>query len=100
MEVGGTPFTLHAFRALSVKTSKGFTRRMFTVSGPALAAIAVAHAASPVFMIDATPTDPNVLAVIGKYVTDSDFIRLRNIRADSALAAKVRASQRFDDYRS
>jgi hypothetical protein len=73
---------------------------MFIVSGLALAAIAVAHAASPVFMIDATPTDPNVLAVIGKYVTDSDFVRLRDIGADSALAAKVRASQRFDDYRS
>ena len=74
--------------------------RMFTVSTVALAAIAVGHAASPVFMIDATPTDPRVLAVIGKYVTDSDFVRLRDIGADSALAAKVRASQRFDDYRS
>ena len=66
---------------------------MFTLSASALAA-------SPVFMIDATPTDPNVLAVIGKYVTDSDFVRLRDIGADAALAAKVRASQRFEYYRS
>jgi hypothetical protein len=51
-------------------------------------------------MIDATPADPNVLAVIAKYVTDSDFVRLRDIGADPALAAKVRASQRFDEYRS
>jgi hypothetical protein len=74
--------------------------RTLTVSGLALAAIVVAHAASPVFMIDATPTDPNALAIIAKYVTDSDFVRLRDIGADSALAAKVSASQRFDYYAS
>jgi hypothetical protein len=72
--------------------------RMFIVPGLALAAIAVAHAAGPAFMIDATPTDPNVLAIIAKYVTDSDFVRLRDLGADSALAAKVSASQRFDYY--
>lgn len=74
--------------------------RTLTICGLALTAIAVAHAASTVFMIDATPTDPSVLAVIRKYVTDSDFVRLRDIGADSVLAAKVKASQRFDDYRS
>ncbi len=74
--------------------------RMLTLSTLALAAITAAPAASPVFMIDATPTDPNVLRVIEKYVRDSDFVRLRDIGADSALGAKVRASQRFDDYRS
>lgn len=74
--------------------------RMLAVSGFALAAVAVAHAASTVFMIDATPTDPNVLAVIRQYVTDSDFVRLRDIGADPVLAAKVKPSQRFDDYRS
>lgn len=39
--------------------------RIFTVSTVALAAIAVGHAASPVFMIDATPTDPRALASSG-----------------------------------
>jgi hypothetical protein len=51
-------------------------------------------------MIDATPSDPNVLAVIRKYVTDSDFVRLRDIGADPVLAIKVKASQRFDYYSS
>lgn len=74
--------------------------RLFTIAVSALAAIAVARAASPVFMIDATPTDSNVLAIIGKYVTDADFVRLRDVAANSALATKVKASQRFDDFRS
>jgi hypothetical protein len=91
---------LHAGRASGVNAEKEFLMRMFTVATLAFAVIAAAHAASPVFIIDATPTDPKVLAVIGKYVRDSDFVRLRDIGADPALAAKVRVPQRFDDYRS
>jgi hypothetical protein len=73
--------------------------RMLIVFVLALGAI-VADAASPVFMLDATPTDPRVLEVIGKYVTDSDFIRLRDTGPGSGLAEKVKPSQRFDDFRN
>lgn len=74
--------------------------RILTLCTLSLAAIGLAHAAAPVLMIDATPIDPRVLEIIGKYVTDSDFVRWRDIGADSSLAAKVKPSQRWDYARS
>ena len=75
---------------------KESTMRILTLCLIAVAA----QAASPGLMIDATPIDPRVLAIIGKYVTDSDFVRWRDIGADSSLAAKVKPSQRWDYSRS